>query len=82
MVSIIEMHGFYYKFQAALSAAVFFIASQLIKPSTCTSLWSCSVSLDFIFMIMLGSMEIIHNFFSSVKSTPIVTFIIINIQIY
>jgi hypothetical protein len=32
VVSFIEMHGFYYELQATLSAILFVIASQLIKP--------------------------------------------------
>ncbi len=38
------------------------------NPSLYTSLWVDSVSVDFIFMIMLGSKENSYNFFPSVKS--------------
>jgi hypothetical protein len=37
---------------------LFVIMSQLTKPSPFTSLWGGFVSLDFTFMIMLGSKEI------------------------
>ncbi len=57
---------------------MFVIVSQRIKPSPFTSLWSSSVSVDFIFQIMLGSKENIHHFLSSIESTRIPTFRIIN----
>jgi hypothetical protein len=52
--------------------ALFIIASQLIKPSHFGSLWGGSVSMDYFFIIILGS----------IIFTPFLTFIIINLQIY
>ncbi len=50
----------------------------LIKPSHFTLRRFFFV--DFIVMIMLGSKGNKHNFFSSLKSTLILAFIIINLQ--
>jgi hypothetical protein len=48
-----------YEFQDILCI----IASQMSKPSHFTSWWG-----DSVFMIMLGSYENSHNFFSSIKN--------------
>jgi hypothetical protein len=41
----------------------------MIKPSPFTALWGGSVSVDFIFKLMLGSKEKRHHFFCSVKKS-------------
>jgi hypothetical protein len=60
-----------------------FVASQLIKPFPFTLLRGGSISVEFIFMIMLeDQMKHSHHFFSSSKITLILTFILMNLQIY
>jgi hypothetical protein len=61
---------------------MFVFVSQRIKPSPFTSSWGGSVSVELIFQIMLGSKKNSHNFFSSIESTLILTFRIIDLQIY
>ncbi len=61
---------------------MFNIVSELKKPSPFTSVKGGSVSVDFIFQIMLGSKEISHHFLSPIESTLVLTFRIISLQIY
>jgi hypothetical protein len=74
------MQGFYYEFQDTL--LLFVIISHLTKPSLFTSLLGGFVSLDFTFMIMLGSKEIAIIYSLPSKVSLNITFIIINLQIY
>jgi|688.fasta_scaffold2725822_2 hypothetical protein len=57
MVSFNEMHGFYYKFQAALSAAVNYCITAYQTLSFLFIVAGGSVSVDFIFQEKLGSKE-------------------------
>ncbi len=82
MVSFIEKHGFFYEFPATFSSNVCFCIRADKPLSLFTSLWGGSVSVDFIFQIMLGSKENIHHSLASVESTLILTFRIIDLQIY
>jgi hypothetical protein len=81
MVNFSETHSFYMKSKLQY-LLLFVVASQLIKPFPFTLLRGGSLSVDLIFMIMLGSKEHSHHFFSSTKITLILTFILMNLQIY
>jgi hypothetical protein len=75
MDSFNEMHGFCYEFQAAGTVCYSITAYQ-------TSLLVGSVFVDVNFMTMLRSRGNIHYFFSSVKSTLIISRIIVNLPNY
>jgi hypothetical protein len=81
MFSFNEMHGFYSESKPLSSDTVCYWITAA-KHSSFSSLRVGSVSVGFIFTIMLGSKENSHHFFSSIKITLILTIIIINLQIY
>jgi hypothetical protein len=81
MFSFNEMHGFYSESELLSSDTVCYWITAA-KHSPFSSLRVGSVSVGFIFTIMLGSKENSHHFFSSIKITLILTIIIINLQIY
>ncbi len=66
-----------------LSLLLFDIVSQMIQPSPSLHCGVIRFTVDFVFMKILGSKKMTHNFFSS-KSTLIGTFILllISLQIY